>query len=362
MRININNVMREKKSEMRNAIRVLLAVFAFASGGCVGPLVPVVKLDQESAMRLRKEIRVFDIAELQNKEYRRIGQIEATSCMNKLWDSPASREDAMDQLRYKASALGGNGITNLTCEQREGTNLAKNCWNSVTCYGVAIVLGSAGEESPKRSQETTKSSGTGFVVSSGGYIVTNQHVIEGCSKVTVSISGITGNAAVLREDSINDLALLKLSESNVEPLAFRSKNRLRAGEAVVVLGFPLSGLLSSEPQVTTGTITALAGIRDDTRFLQISAAVQPGSSGGPVFDSDGNVIGMVVSKLDAIKVAKATGDIPQNVNFAINAAVIKGFLDASGIIYKSQEHGSLSGVPEIAEMAKRSIAYIECSK
>jgi len=118
-------------------------------GGCVGPLVPVVKLDQDSAMRLRKEIRVFDIAELQNKEYRRLGQIEATSCMNKLWDPPASREDAMDQLRYKASALGGNGITNLICEQCEGTNLAKNCWNSVTCYGVAIALGPVDEESPK---------------------------------------------------------------------------------------------------------------------------------------------------------------------------------------------------------------------
>ncbi len=142
-------------SEMKNKIKVLLAVLAV--GGCVGPLVPVVKLDQESVMRLRKEIPIFDITELQNKEYRRIGQIEATSCMNKLWDSPASKENAIDQLRYKASALGGNGITNLICEPCEGTNVAKNCWNSVTCYGVAIALEPAGEEPPKHSQETTKS-------------------------------------------------------------------------------------------------------------------------------------------------------------------------------------------------------------
>jgi hypothetical protein len=160
---DINNVIRQKRSEMKKAIQVLPVVFIFVLGGCVGSLVPVVKLDKDSAMRLRKEIRVFDIAELQNKEYRRLGQIEATSCMNKLWDSPASKEDAIDQLRYKASALGGNGITNLFCEKCEGTDLAKNCWNSVTCYGVAIALGPAGEESPKGSQETTKSSGSGAV-------------------------------------------------------------------------------------------------------------------------------------------------------------------------------------------------------
>ena len=200
------------------------------------------------------------------------------------------------------------------------------------------------------------------MVSRGGYIITNQHVIDGCSKVTASLTGVAKNAAVVREDVINDLALLKLSEANPEPLVFRSKSRLRAGEPVVALGFPLTGLLSSEPHVTSGTITALAGIMDDTRFLQISAPVQPGNSGGPLLDSSGTVIGIVVGKLDAIRVAQATGDLPQNVNFALNAAIIKGFLDANGIEYKRLERSALSGVPEIAERAKRSLAYIECSK
>ncbi len=186
-----------------------IAVLTFYRGdGCVGPLVPVIKLEKESAMRLRKEIPVFDISELQNKEYRRLGQIEATSCMNKIWDSPASREDAIDQLRYKTSVLGGNGITNMICEQREGTNVAKNCWNSVTCYGVAIVLGPASEKSPKQSQEDTKSLGTGFAISKDGLIVTAYHVVKDAKAIKVYLAKKSFvSARVLHGDPMNDLAV-----------------------------------------------------------------------------------------------------------------------------------------------------------
>src|SRR5439155_21695916 len=97
---------------------------------------------------------------------------------------------------------------------------------------------------------------------------------------------------------------------------------VRQGDGIVAVGFPLRGLLASGPNVTTGTISALAGLGDDSRYLQITAPVQPGSSGGPLLDQSGNVVGVVVGKLDALRVAQAIGDIPQNVNFAINAAVI----------------------------------------
>ncbi len=100
---------------------------------------------------------------------------------------------------------------------------------------------------------------------------------------------------------------------------------------MVAVGFPLPGLLASEANVTTGTVSALAGIGNDTRFLQMTAPVQPGNSGGPLLDLEGRVVGVVVSKLDALKVASATGDIPQNVNFAIKAGVVRSFLDASGV-------------------------------
>ena len=98
-------------------------------------------------------------------------------------------------------------------------------------------------------------------------------------------------------------------------------------------GFPLTGALASGGNVTTGIVTALAGLADDSRFLQVSALVQPGNSGGPLLDRNGTVVGVIVSKLNALSVASVTGDIPQNVNFAIKASVAAAFLDAQGVAH-----------------------------
>ena len=100
--------------------------------------------------------------------------------------------------------------------------------------------------------------------------------------------------------------------------------RFAKGEQIVIYGFPLAGALASTGNLATGIVSALAGLGDDTSKLQISAPIQPGNSGGPVLDQSGHVIGVVVSKLNAIKAASITGDIPQNVNFAIKTGVVTG--------------------------------------
>src|SRR5207237_662095 len=87
------------------------------------------------------------------------------------------------------------------------------------------------------------------------------------------------------------------------PLRFRDGSSIRPADPVVVVGFPYAGLLTQSPQVTTGVISALAGIHDDSRYVQLTAPVQPGSSGGPLLDSSGNVIGIVSSKLDTMAAA-----------------------------------------------------------
>jgi len=92
----------------------------------------------------------------------------------------------------------------------------------------------------------------------------------------------------------------------------------------VVAGYPLRGVLASGANVAAGNVAVLAGPGDDRRLIQITALVQPGNSGGPVLDSSGNAVGVVVSKLDAIAMAQATGDIPQNVNFAVSAGAGRG--------------------------------------
>ena len=127
-----------------------------------------------------------------------------------------------------------------------------------------------------------------------------------------------------------------------------------------MVGFPLHGLLASEANVTTGTISALAGLGNDTRFLQITAPVQPGNSGGPLLDQSGNIVGVVVSKLDTMRIAKATGDIPQNINFAINGTVAKAFLDATSVEYETSASSNSMGAAEIGAAAKKFTLLLEC--
>jgi S1-C subfamily serine protease len=133
----------------------------------------------------------------------------------------------------------------------------------------------------------------------------------------------------------------------------------------------LPGLLASEANVTTGTVSALAGIGNDTRFLQMTVPVQPGNSGGPLLDLEGRVVGVVVGKLDALKVASVTGDIPQNVNFAIKAEVVRRFLDASGVTSGAGrgeterwwENYPLAGGPAaVGAEAKAFTVLVECWK
>ena len=125
------------------------------------------------------------------------------------------------------------------------------------------------------------------MISATGQIITNHHVIDGC---TGDIKGnLTGGApAVLRvvsKDAANDLALLQGPADQFKQFARICDRTIRSGDAVTVIGFPLHGLLTSDFTVTTGIVSSLSGIKNDLRMLQISAAVQPGNSGGPLWTS-----------------------------------------------------------------------------
>lgn len=128
------------------------------------------------------------------------------------------------------------------------------------------------------------------------------------------------------------------------------------------MGYPYAGLLSTAPQVTTGSVTALAGIGDDSRFLQITAAIQPGNSGGPLFDLSGNVVGTVVSTLDPLIMAKLTGSVPQNVNFAIKSGTVREFLDAKGIGYQTASSTTRMDPADVSEAGAKSVVMVECTR
>jgi serine protease Do len=193
-----------------------------------------------------------------------------------------------------------------------------------------------------------------------GYLVTNDHVVEGCSQIDVMPAGGRENSAeVLARDKLNDLAILKTSANSAIVPALRAQARV--GESVFAFGFPLTGILSTSGNFTTGTVTALSGPADDSRLVQISAPVQPGNSGGPLIDKYGNVVGVIVSKLNALNIAAATHDIPQNVNFAIKSSIVLNFLNANSLTPNASTKSRELTPEALADLARLFTVRVTCN-
>jgi uncharacterized protein len=208
-------------------------------------------------------------------------------------------------------------------------------------------------------QARSGSSGTGFFVSEEGHLLTNAHVVDGCREVQPSRGGSLTQVAI---DKTSDLALFVAKEKPSAFARIRGGRGARLAESVVAIGFPLTGLLSSDPVVTTGSISALSGMNNDRRTIQISAPIQPGNSGGPVLGENGSVVGMVTAKLNALRMAQVTGDIPQNVNFAISIGIIQSFLNAYAVPYLMDQSDAAKTPADIAAEASNYTVLLRCVK
>ncbi len=169
-------------------------------------------------------------------------------------------------------------------------------------------------------------SGTGFLITEKGYILTCNHVIDGASSIAIWLNGKSYPAVPSRIDKHNDLALLKIT-GQFQPLAFSSKRTAQMGQNVFTLGYPNPTIQGINAKLTKGSVNSLTGLQDDLRLYQVSIPVQPGNSGGPLFDMSGNVVGVIMAVLDAKNVFKYTGSIPQNVNYAIKSNYALALLD-----------------------------------
>ena len=205
--------------------------------------------------------------------------------------------------------------------------------------------------------------GSGFRVSAAGHILTNAHVVRGCREVRVPPAPHmkSRRVAVAARNDAADLALLE-GPAGRPSAAFRRGRGIRPGAGVVVAGFPLHGLLAKTVNVSVGSVSALAGPDDDSRLIQISAPVQQGNSGGPVLDAAGKVVGVVVWKLNALKIAETTGSIPQNVNFAVSAGTVRAFLDAEGVAYATAPSVEKRAPEDVAAAARKFTVLVECWK
>ena len=105
----------------------------------------------------------------------------------------------------------------------------------------------------------------------------------------------------------------------------------------------------------------MSGLFNDTPYLQITAAVQPGNSGGPLLDASGNVVGVVAEKLATLKFVKATGEIPENINFAIKTGAVRDFLDDSVVSYQTAESKAELKTVDIARNARTYTMLISCT-
>ena len=238
------------------------------------------------------------------------------------------------------------------------------------------------QSKPQPSEQQTPQSGTGsgFFVSKMGHVITNAHVVNGCNRVTVGDNANKQvSAEVINTDSSNDLALLKLSSLEmasagskslvqklsivVVPLASKGLLRsddVRLGEKVLVAGYPFGDVFSNTIKVTAGIVSATRGAGDDSGQFQLDAAVQPGNSGGPIYDSGGNIVGVVISQLDKLKVAKAIGSLPENVNFGIKASTVRQFLISSGLPSKKAEQTDEKSTEQLAEIAQNQALMVMC--
>jgi TPR repeat protein len=172
-----------------------------------------------------------------------------------------------------------------------------------------------------------KITGTGFLITRNGYLVTNHHVVKDCGKVRVQTAAGLLDAAVVRVDAASDLALLKVN-GTFDALPVVSSRSARLGATVATVGFPNIGLQGFEPKLSKGDISSLAGIQDDVRYFQISVPVQPGNSGGPLVDERGNVVGVVTLQLSQEAALANTGTLAQNVNYAVKSSYLLSFLEA----------------------------------
>jgi hypothetical protein len=223
----------------------------------------------------------------------------------------------------------------------------------------ALVPGSATQRLFTLSCEG-RGSGSGLRIAAER-VLTNAHVVVGCRRIEASLDGRRVSAAIVGQDTANDLALLSVTGLPPPPAALAAGLPVRrsavTGESVTVTGYPLASVLASDMNVQVGVVNALGGLNNHPGQFQMSAPLQPGNSGGPVLDKSGQVLGLVVARSSSLFNARYNATA---VNFAIRPETIRPFLSAQGVAYADGVPGPRLDTEDIADQARAFTVKIDC--
>ena len=206
---------------------------------------------------------------------------------------------------------------------------------------------------------TLKATGTAFCIHPEGFFVTAAHVVQGTNSLKIRTEKGIVPARVISSDEGLDIALLKVEGKGFTTIPLVSSSAVKTGQKVFTIGFPNIEVQGFEPKYTEGVISSLTGVQNNPRFFQISVAVQPGNSGGPLVDEKGRVIGIVNAKLDDIAALVVTGSVPQNVNYAVKSSFVLPLLENVEGLKEMPKAAELSR-EEAIQKAKSAVGLVLC--
>lgn len=206
-----------------------------------------------------------------------------------------------------------------------------------------------------------QTSGTGFFITPS-LVATNYHVVADAKSIEISFQNEAKlPATVVAKDPANDLAILQVNglEGTAKPASFGQPRTVKEGIQVFTVGYPMASELGAQAKISEGIVNSVTGLEDDIRMLQISVPIQPGNSGGPLYNAQGQVIGIVTSTLNN-RYFLNQGVLPQNVNYAIKINFLRNLtsmLPGEVAIAENESEQSLDA-PQIMDRARQSVVFI----
>ena len=201
-------------------------------------------------------------------------------------------------------------------------------------------------------------SGSGFFISDQGHVVSNEHVVGVCKKVKAYEEGEEIFLNILATDMVNDIGLVKGKFKNKKYLNIKTDGA-ELGEDIIAFGYPLSQTLSDSVKLTKGIVSSLTGLGNNTSQIQIDAAIQPGNSGGPVVNMNGQVVGIASAGLSKLYMLKKAEYIPENVNFAVASQTLTAFLKAHKINIGTSANRTLNA-KQLAKIGEPATIQLFC--